>query len=280
MQTAKRGFFDVPPLRYLGAKWMLADWIISNFPPHDVYVEPFAGSGAVFFRKHPSRIEVLNDRDDQLVNFFQVLRDRPDPLIKAIELTPYALKEYKQAFEPSDDPIESARRLYIRCWQAYSSDLRYASGWRTQRNIKRGSNLAAEWSRLDGLTDAISRLKNAQIECRDAVEVIQYYDGPNVLFYVDPPYVHRSRAGKGRLRYRHEYTNEQHIQLAETLKTAKGMVLLSGYDCDLYRELYSGWPVRTKETTTNGNGKATEYLWVNPSAAASALPLFNFEVQT
>lgn len=271
-----RGYFDTPALSYVGSKWKIAEWIISFFPPHDTYVEPFAGSGAVFFRKHKSSVEVLNDLDRELVNFFMVLRDHEAALIRAIDLTPYSRAEYELAIsgEQITDPVERARRLYVGVWQSFGSTLIYRSGWR--RDIQnRRSQMTDSWSRLDGLMAAARRLKQAQIECDTAMNCIIRYDTPKTLFYVDPPYVFDSRSGGSRRRYRHEMSDVDHRQLANALNNVQGMVILSGYDSDLYRELYPGWSIRTKSATTNGNGTATEYLWINPRAGSlNVLPLF------
>ena len=103
-----------PILRWPGAKWRIADWIIQHFPEHDVYCEPFFGSGAVFFRKNPSGTETINDVDHNVVNLFRVVRDSADELAKAIELTPYSREEYRDCHEQKGDEIEQARRFLVR----------------------------------------------------------------------------------------------------------------------------------------------------------------------
>ena len=103
-----------PGLRYYGAKWRLAPWIMSFFPKHQCYVEPFAGGGSVILQKDPSTSEVYNDLDQDVVNFFCVLRDHEDELLRLLELTPFARAELELARKPTDDPIERARRTFIR----------------------------------------------------------------------------------------------------------------------------------------------------------------------
>lgn len=101
--------------RYPGSKWSLAGWIIAHFPleyEKMVYLEPFAGSGAVFFNKNPGAVETVNDLDSDIVNLFRVLRDRPDELKRALELTPYSREEYDLAFEPTEDPLEKSAPLH------------------------------------------------------------------------------------------------------------------------------------------------------------------------
>ena len=269
-------FFDPPPVRYLGSKWQLADWLVAQFPPHELYCEPFAGSAAVFFRKYPSAIEVLNDVDGEVVNFFRVLRSQPEDLVNAIDLTPWSRAEYDLSYEPCDDPLERARRFYVRSRQSFCGYTARKSGWRTIKKLKAARDITGEWRRLDGLLMAADRLKDALVECLDACTVIARYDHDKALFYVDPPYVKRSRSDSGTSRYPHEMTDDDHAALAKVLHQIEGMALVSGYDSELYRELYSDWQVISKTTTTNGNSKAVEYLWISRKAADIArLPLFD-----
>lgn len=123
-----------PALRYFGGKWRLAKWIISHFPAHNCYVEPYGGGGSVLLRKEPSPFEVYNDLDSGLVSFFRLLRERPEDLIRAIELTPYSREEFMRAYEHSEDPLESARRLFVRSWQGYGGPRHQSStGWKLPR---------------------------------------------------------------------------------------------------------------------------------------------------
>lgn len=273
----RRQYFDTPLLKYTGSKWALAEWIISMFPPHAVYVEPFAGGASVFFRKHRSSLEVLNDLDGELVNFFRVLRSRRDELLEQIQLTPWAQEEYGLALQPApeDDHLERARRFYVGVWQSFGGTIIYRSGFRRQKTDKGWASITDNWRRMDGLMDAADRLKDAVLDHRPAVDVIRYYDQPNALFYVDPPYVLSSRSQGGRKRYRFEMVDSDHRELAEVLHTVKGHVILSGYASELYTELYGDWKQLEKSSTTNGNYQSTEVLWLSPRAARiEALPLF------
>lgn len=269
-------FFDTPPVRYMGAKWQLSKWIIDQIPPHQTYVEPFCGSAAVFFRKHPSNFEIINDLSGEIINFFKVLREQPDELIRMIELTPFSLSEYRSAWELIEEPIERARRFYVRSLQSFNGDTSTQSGWRRYKPGKaRGRSAVAEWCRLDGLRNAVERLKHAQIDNMPALECIKRYDAPDTFFYIDPPYVHSTRESL-RHKYRHEMTNDDHKELAALLNNIKGMALVSGYASSLYDELYPGWSVTTKTNTTSGNGVSVEYLWHSPNAQKlSVLPLFS-----
>lgn len=108
-----------PPVRYPGGKWRLGQWIIEKLPPHLTYVEPFCGGASILFQKQPSYQEVINDLDGSVVNFFRVLRSQPDALIGQIKLTPFAREEYQESFVACDDPLEWARRFYVRSRQAW-----------------------------------------------------------------------------------------------------------------------------------------------------------------
>lgn len=110
-------------LKYPGAKWRLSPWIIEHIPPHESYLEPFFGSGAVFFNKKKARIETINDLDGEVVNFFRVCRERPEELAAALSLTPWARDEREAAYitEENEDPVERARKFAVRCWMTFGA---------------------------------------------------------------------------------------------------------------------------------------------------------------
>jgi DNA adenine methylase len=199
-------------------------------------------------------------------------------LIEAIELTPFSRLEHKRAHDRNvDEPIERARRFYVRSRQSFGSgEGEYSSGWRFQANSRRGTSVIDEWSNVDHLYAAAARLKQAQIECDDALKCIQRFDTPDTLFYVDPPYVWDTRHDTEHM-YAHEMTDDQHVQLAALLNRVQGMVILSGYASELYTGLYPNWRFVTKDTKTNANHPAVEYLWISPNAQKlENLPLFQF----
>lgn len=268
------------PVRYVGGKWKLAEWIISFFPHHVHYCEPFCGGASILFRKTPSEIETINDRDGRIINFFRVLREQPDELIRRIELTPYAREELMLANESTDDsdPVEAARRFYVRSTMAYGGFQVHGTGWRYITNSHgRSSRMVREWRDMRGLEFAVNRLRQVQIECDVATEVIRRYDTPKTLFYVDPPYVHSVRA-EGRTRYHFEMSDDEHRELAALLRSLRGMVVLSGYPSPLYDELYAGWVRMDCSATTNGNSQSTESVWLSPRVhSMGALPLFEMQ---
>lgn len=259
-----------PALRYYGSKFLLAPWIIAHFPEsyrelH--YLEPFGGGGSVLLRKAPSILETYNDLDSGVTNFFRVLRERPDELIQALRFTPYGREEYQLSLlDYSGDDLESARRFFVKYWQSIGGTVS-RSGWRVMRDpngrhtkIPRGFALAVE-----NLYPIAERLRGVQIERMNAIELMERSNYPEVLFYVDPPYLMRTRVNTGR-GYAHELSSEDHIRLSETLRELSGYVLLSGYDDPLYDELYGShkWIRKTAKNRTNGGRMATEILWLNP----------------
>lgn len=265
-----------PVLRYPGSKFKIGGWIVDQFSAHQIYVEPFSGGAAVFFRKTPSSVEVLNDLNGDVINFFSVLRSRAEELIRSIQLTPYSRQEYKNSFEPSDEPIEKARRFYVRLWQGFGGSLFEDTSWRYQTNSKRGTSFVdVDWNETDHLWQAAKRLKMAQIENDDAFRVIQRFDTDGTLFYVDPPYLPATRSPRrAEAMYSHELDESAHIELAKVLTAVQGMVVLSGYPSDLYHDLYSGWRYLERSATTNGNSTRIEGLWLSPKLVDAHYPLF------
>jgi DNA adenine methylase len=256
-----------PALRYYGGKYRLADWIISHFPAHVCYCEPYAGGASILLCKEPARHEVYNDLDGDVVNFFTVLRTQTSAFIQAIELTPFSRAELDNAYLPTDEPLERARRLYIRNWQGYGV-LGRKAGWRFCKSGR--ASAVRQWNRTDHLMAIAKRLKNVQLECDEASVIINRFDAPTTLYYVDPPYVHSTRNDRNSDAYGHEMTDDQHRELAAQLHAVKGMVALSGYPSALYDELYAGWQCVKQETLDIVANVQTECLWLSP-ALVSAL---------
>jgi DNA adenine methylase len=264
-----------PLLRWHGGKWRLSPWIISHFPPHRVYVEPFSGAASVLLHKKPTSIEVLNDRHQRLINLFRLLRDANQArrLLEQIRLTPYAEAEYHACRESADpdNSLEDARRFLVLGWQGHGSTAasgsgRRLTGWR--RGDRGGlANDAREWATLWMHIMAWSdRLRGVFIECSDALEVICRWDGPDTLIYCDPPYPLATRT-PGNNGYRHDYSDTDHAALAQILHAAKGKVVISGYSCPLYKSLYAHWHLVEKRTLADARAWRTEALWLNPAAA-------------
>ncbi len=259
-----------PILKYPGAKWRIADWIISHMPPHEGYLEPFFGSGAIFFNKPPSRVETINDLDGSVVRFFKTCRDQPEALAHALSLTPWSRDEFLRSDFGEDDPndVEAARMFAVRCWQTFGARTHCKTGWRHTTGARRngGPDNPKLWSRLpDVVVQVAARLQNAQFENRPALKLLEIYNGNELLVYADPPYPKETRTLNGD-QYRHEMTNDDHEALLNALKKHSGMVLLSGYDCQMYNDHLGGWQKVSFETTAERGVKRTECLWINPAA--------------
>lgn len=261
-----------PALRYHGGKWKLAPWIISNLPAHRVYVEPFGGAASVLLRKPRSYAEVYNDLDGEIVNLFCVLRDRKaaGELVSGLRLTPFARDEFAQAYEHADAPVERARRTIIKSFMGFGSNaIHMVSGFRCNSN-RSGTTPAHDWANYpDALLALIDRMQGVAIENKDAISVIHQHDGPETLFYVDPPYVFGTRSD-GAADYAHEMTDADHCGLAEVLHAVRGMVVLSGYPCALYDdELYADWIRIERRALADGAKARTEVLWMSPNTVQS-----------
>jgi DNA adenine methylase len=255
-----------PALRYYGGKWKLAPWIISHFPEHKNYVEPCGGAASVLLRKPRSKLETYNDLDGNVVNFFQVLRDQPDELIRKIKLTPWARAEKELSIQPSSDPVEKARRFFVSMWQGMQGGHYAKEGntWRVQHHCDSRGNYDLLHLQEENLIKVASRFLDMQIENQPAQDVIKRYDNTDTLIYFDPPYLKETRSHRNT--YRLETDNAFHIEAAELLRNAKGYVIVSGYACPLYTELYEnhGWERKDKEAQTNSGGKRIESLWLSP----------------
>lgn len=257
-----------PALRYYGGKWNLAPWIISHFPPHKNYVEPCGGAASVLLQKPRSPLETYNDLDGNVVNFFRVLRDRPEELIRKIRLTPFSRFEFDKSLCELDgiDQLERARMFWCRvsfAINAGSSGNHAGMRFTTQDRPKAGEVLQRDL--IGKSLSAISaRLMLVQIESRSFDYVIPTYDNDNTLIYFDPPYVTESRNTPDV--YQFEWTDDQHIEAASLLRSCAGYVVVSGYACPLYTELYEahGWQRVDKEAQTNSGGKRIESLWLSP----------------
>jgi DNA adenine methylase len=251
-----------PPFKYFGGKHTLAPKIVEMFPDHDVYIEPFFGSGAVFFAKPPSRVEIINDASREIVTFFRALRDDLDELERVCALSPYAVDEYRSAsFDDDIDDIERARRFWVRINQSFGQTANDSTGWSSNTAFRCAHSTLRKVGRFAA---AAERLQNAQIDNRDAIELIEARATDDTVIYADPPYVHETRTGTG---YRHEMSNDDHARLADALNATPATVFLSGYDSSAYAELYAGWhrvefPSRVVGRDASRRD-AIEVIWTN-----------------
>src|SRR5438552_230496 len=258
------------PVTWHGGKSKLAAKIIHHFPNHHTFIEVFGGSAAVLLAKKPSKVEVYNDINRELVNLFQVLRDSTlyRKLRRVLGNTRYARAEFLLAQQPSHDPVESARRFIVRHRQSRGG---LGERWSyCVEDSRRGmSSAVARWRRgIEQLPSVHERFRHVQIECDDWRKVLARYDGRQTLFYLDPNYIPATRVAGN---YDHELSELDHKELVGRLLAIRGMVVLSGYDHPLYKPLkQAGWtrvdfdvPAYSSDKRT----RRTECLWLSLTIA-------------
>jgi len=273
-----------PLMRYHGAKWRLAPWIISHFPQHNCYVEPFGGSAAVLISKEPSAREVYNDKNDEMVNLFNVIRCdvmRPQ-LLRLLAMTPYSRTEFEWAKEPSHSnrdgcgniksgtpAVMEAHKLLVRAQMGFGSAgaTRGNTGFRLD-TARTGTSLQALWGELPEVVLSVTdRLRNVIIENADAYHIIGQHDRSDTLFYLDPPYTLDTRTNKDSYG-KFEMREFEHTRLLELTQKSDAMFIISGYDNELYNDTLAGWTKSSRQTaisSRNGSGKRTEVLWISPN---------------
>ena len=267
--TKRRG--KVIAFGWYGGKFSHLGWLLPLLPKCHHYCEPFAGSAAVLLNRAPAPVETYNDLDGEVANFFRVLRDDSDELIRRIGLTPFSREEFYYACEPPPADVtdlERARRFFVRARQVRTGLAQTASlgRWANCKNTSRAgmSGVVSRWlGSVESLPAIAERLLRVQIENRPAAEVVKLYDDPKTLFYCDPPYVHESRGDSKA--YGHEMTDADHAALAAVLNAIEGKAAVSGYRSDLYDTLFKGWK-RIDAAVKKAHSVKTprqESLWVN-----------------
>ncbi len=272
---------------WYGGKFSHLEWLLPLLPICHHYCEPFAGSAAVLLNREPSPIETYNDIDGEVVNFFRVLRDKSEDLIRACALTPFSREEYYNAIYGESNvlsDLERARRFFIRARQTRTGLAQTASlgRWANCKNSSRSgmSGVVSRWlGGIEGLSEVAERLVRVQIENRPAIEIIKLYDSPHTLFYCDPPYVHATRGDTKS--YGFEMDNQDYRVFANSLKSICGMAAVSGYRCDLMDELFDGWqrydaPIKTAHSIKS---ERQESLWMNYDAQNLLKPAKTTEME-
>jgi DNA adenine methylase len=260
-----------PALRYHGGKWRLSPWIISHFPYHEIYVEPFGGAASVLLRKPRSTSEIWNDLSDDLFTMFCVLREPQlrESLLEALALTPYSRRDFDLSYDPAPDgdSVERTRRYIVRSFFGYGSKSCADHSRNGFRSFRGGGDKtpAHDWTTYPNALAVIAeRMAGVVIEHKPAVDVIRRYDRPEALIYCDPPYVHGTR-NLNHGTYLHEMSQEDHVALADALHQCAGQVAISGYDCPLYQELYGSWRMVSRRAYADMASARTECLWLSPN---------------
>jgi len=272
IEELKKEFLDgipaplrpMAPFQWAGGKGKLATWIIQYVPAGHIYVEPFAGTASVLWHlPSPFPVEVLNDLDGDIVNLYRILQDKVkfEELSHRLIFTPYARAEFARALQIAKDPdasdIDRAWAFFVKQNQGFIGKVESIGHWSrviTETNNRMAHNTSKWRSRLKLLSFWHERLSRVQIDCIDGIDCIKYWDTPETVFYIDPPYVPDTR--KSRRLYKNEPDLAYHERLVETILAAKGKVLLSCYDHPVYTPLTkAGWNKMTRETACNMAGR-------------------------
>lgn len=221
----------------------------------------------MLLRKERSYAEVYNDLDGEIVNLFRVARDHGDELLEMVRLTPFARDEFDESYEQSQDPIEQARRTMVRCGMGFGSsalNTKHKTGFRGSAT-RSGTHPATDWrNSTENLRIVIERLRGVIIENRPAQQVCEYHDGATTLHYLDPPYVHDTRTWtNAKDAYRFEMSNDDHREFSRWAHALRGSVIISGYRCDLYDELFGDFETVECDALADKAVKRTEVLWMN-----------------
>lgn len=265
-----------PPFAYIGAKTKLLEWIYSFFPSHSTFVDVFGGTGVVTLNKVPSTVEIFNDINGRIVNFYKVLRDKYSRavLMDLIDLTPYGRKEFFSCLEPSDNPVEDARRFYVKQNQSFSAvgdSFGFAKGTSNSPVLRFYKRI-----RNSGL---LQRIQNITFENISFERAIELYDTDKTLFYCDPPYVDTADYETHGV----SYSAVEHNKLIDCLLKVKGFAMLSNYENELNNRLLdAGWKLEKKKfvcliahnekSLKNGvDQERTECLYLSPRVVENQL---------
>jgi DNA adenine methylase len=263
------------PFAWYGGKFYYAKWIIDHFCAHRVYIEPFGGAANILLNKNHSEVEIFNDLDNRIVNFFRVLRDKKkfNELIRLLNLTPYSRKEFEDIIteEETNDPVKNAWRFFVTCRQAIGGlgmSKLTVSSWamslRTRREM--AEPVSKYLSAIEGIQEIAERFRTVAIENMDAIKLIKKYDCQEALIYCDPPYLPETRYGANANTYAFEMSYEDHEALLNALNDCKSHVIISGYHSDLYDMKLQGWrmdSIEGKSHIANSGQLRKEVLWMN-----------------
>jgi DNA adenine methylase len=262
-------------INWYGGKHYLLKHILPLIPEHEIYVEVFGGAGHLLFAKPPAQVNVYNDIDSNLVNFFRVLRDpeKAKRLQELLYLTPYSREEFEFCREHLNDPgvddVECARRFFVAVRQSFNS--KYKTWGYILSNRTSGYRPRQFFNYVDRIPEFTEKLRHIQVEHGDFEQVMRRYDTPRTFFYCDPPYVTET------LKTPQPYKTMRlgdHMRLVKVLLSIRGKAMLSGYDHEVYRPLEeSGWlKIKLERHLFATNARMNlrglrahqnEYLWLN-----------------
>jgi len=236
------------PFKWPGTKYQLLPWLYQHFPNHDCFVDVFGGSGAVLLHKKPSSVDVFNDLNSGLINFFLVIQN-PKTLKQFIEKAQWTLYsrelffKYHETWKEQEDPVEKAYQWWCVARMNFRGIWRKKGLWRTSST----NSIKITNTTKNFFITMHERLKKVYIENRSFEEIIPFYDRIETLFYLDPPYPLNTRKSQANL-YENDSTENLHTDLVNLLLDIKGMAVLSGYETEVYVPLLeAGWRLETRQ---------------------------------
>lgn len=226
------------PIKWVGGKSRLRKTIIKMMPAHECYVEVFGGAGWVLFAKEPSAVEVLNDIDGELMNFYRILKTAPDELIVSFRWDLASREEFARLLnlDPATlDPLERAHRFYYLIMSSWGGELGSARFQTSISDQGHGNRLIGALRALEErLRPAHRRLQTVVIENLTWQDCVSRYDDTRTFFYLDPPYL------GNKCNYQHNMkTMDEHVLLASRLQSTRARWLLSTHDMAAIRDLFS-----------------------------------------
>ena len=248
-------------IRYKGSKSKQLDFIYDCFPSrteYDTFVDLFGGGSSVILNATPTKRDIYNDINEEIVNFFRVLRTEGEKLMELLRLTPYSRTEYDEAFiyDPNDEDIERARKTAIKAQFGYGGT---GGGFKAYEREVSITKMYSNW--IDGLEFVINRFRNITIENMDAMKLLKKVDSKRTLAYIDPPYL-------GPDDYEYNYSEEKHIKMLKQIKECDSMIIVSGVPSKLYDAYLSDW-VKIDRPVYNSSfrraSKRVDVLWVKPN---------------
>lgn len=262
---------------WYGGKYYQFKELVKYFPQHWTFIDGFGGGGQVIMNKFPSKVEIYNDINSSLYNFYSVLKDESniDRLKYILTLSPYSNKEFENSNDYKDepDPVLSAAKFYIRLKQSFNYSFKT---WSMNKKPSRRGMAKVVSSYLhdidEHLPKVIERLRQIQLMNEDFIEMMPKFSNDSYFIYLDPTYIPDARTAKNV--YEYEMTIQQHEDLLKAMLNNNSKIMISGYDSELYNDMLSNWrkieignyvkrAALVKQTENKSIG--TEYIWINYS---------------
>ena len=251
-----------PPIKCVGDKWHLKDFIISHLPENYeqmIYVEPFCSGGTIFLNKNASVTEVISDIDEGIICVFKAIRDEPKEFFSRIKRATYTERSFKLALGKAqhefEDYIDKAFNEYVLRRMSRAGSKKSFS-W-TQHNEDEINDDAA-WATLSEKIEEMStRLTNTTILCKNFVEIMKFWDETETVFYLDPPELKSIETDSQPF----EMSVDDHMNMIHLAKNSKGKVIISGFSCPLYNRSLKNW--KCKKKPNQNKTKKVECVWIN-----------------